>query len=111
MTSAGASTHWRVISSGHASGSYAVAETSGQVNSPKKIELSFRSKPALSGLVQWTVGCGTKSGGESKKSFKSTLKRPAVQRVKFPGRLLSALLQRMCSCGSGKVTISIASSS
>lgn len=35
VTSAGASTHWRVVSSGHASGSYAVAETSGQVNSQK----------------------------------------------------------------------------
>lgn len=55
VASAGAATHWRVVSSGHATGQYAVAETSGPVNSPKKIELSVTSKPALSGLVQWTA--------------------------------------------------------
>lgn len=112
VTSAGASTHWRVVSSGHASGSYAVAETSGQGNSPKKIELSLRSKPALSGLVQRTMGCGTKSGGESDKSFKSTLKLPAIQKVKFPASSSECIGAANVQLGGfGKVTISIASSS
>ena len=51
-----------IVSTGHASGRYAVANASGQINKPSNIQLVVSSKPEMSGLVQWTVECrkGTK---------------------------------------------------
>lgn len=97
-----------VVATGHATGQYAVANVSGQFNNPSKIEITVSSKPELSGLVQWTVGCEKDNNVVPSKSFKKTVKFPAVVQVKFArsstGCTVAANVQLD---GSGTVTISL----
>jgi hypothetical protein len=97
-----------VVSTGHATGQYAVAETSGQVNKPSKIELAVSSSPDLNGLVQWTVGCVKNNAVIPSKSYKKTVALPAVIRVKFKASSSSCqVAANVQISGSGRATISL----
>lgn len=101
----------RVVATSHATGQYAVAETSGQILKPSKIELAVSSKPELSGLVQWTVGCEKGDKVIPSKSYKKTVKFPAVVHVKYTASSSSCTVAANVQIdGSGKVTISHESS-
>jgi hypothetical protein len=108
---AGASS-MHVLATGHAKGQYAVAETNGGANNPSKIEVTVSSKPEASGLVQWTVGCTKNTKAIPSKSYKKTVKFPAVIPVKFTAKSsICDVAANVQLDGSGTVTISIASSS
>jgi hypothetical protein len=109
INSAGASSI-HIVATGHAAGKYSVAEASGQVLKPSLIELAVSSKPQLSGLVQWTVGCQKNNKIFPSKSYKKTVKFPAIVKVTFPksstGCTVAANVQLD---GTGNVTISLES--
>jgi hypothetical protein len=101
-------TSMHVVATAHATGQYAVAETSGQVNNPSKIELAVSSKPDLSGLVQWTVGCVKHNKTVPSKSYRKTVKLPAVIVVKFSASSSSCTVAANVQIGgTGKATISL----
>jgi hypothetical protein len=100
-----------VVATGHATGQYAVAEASGQILTPSNIELAVSSKPELSGLVQWTVGCEKGNKIIPSKSYKKTVKFPGVVKVKFTSSSSECTVAANVELdGSGKVTISLESS-
>lgn len=108
---AGASS-MHVLATAHATGQYAVAETNGGANNPSKIEVTVSSKPELSGLVQWTVGCTKNNKPIPSKSYKKTVKFPAVIPVKFTAKSsICDVAANVQIDGSGTVKISIESSS
>jgi hypothetical protein len=107
-TGVAAASSVHVVSTGHATGRYAVANASGQINSPSKIQLVVSSKPELSGLVQWTVECRKGTSVIPAKRYKKTLKFPATIKVAFTGSSsLCAVAANVQLDGSGKVTISL----
>ena len=107
LVDAGASSV-HVVATGHAKGQYALAETSGQVNNPSKIELAVSSKPALNGLVQWTVGCVKNNKTIPSKSYRKTVKLPAVIAVKFRASSSSCTVAANVQIGgTGKATSSL----
>jgi hypothetical protein len=109
LIDAGASS-MHVVATGHASGQYAVAETSGQVNNPSKIAVAVSSKPDLNGLVQWTVGCEKNNKVIPSKSYKKTVKLPAVIIVKFTASSSSCTVAANVQIsGTGRATISLES--
>lgn len=70
------------------------------------------SKPELSGLVQWTVGCTKNNKPIPSKSYRKTVKLPAVLPVKFTAKSsICDVAANVQLDGSGKVTITIESSS
>jgi hypothetical protein len=100
-----------IVATGHATGQYALAETDAQINKPSNIELALSSKPELSGLVQWTVGCEKNNKIIPNKSYKKTVKFPAVVKVKFTTSSSECTVAANVELeGSGKVTISLESS-
>jgi hypothetical protein len=111
IDSAGASS-LHVLATAHATGQYAVAETNGGANNPSKIEVTVSSKPELSGLVQWTVGCTKNNKVVPSKSYKKTVKFPAVVPVKFAAKSsVCDVAANVQIDGSGTVKISIESAS
>ena len=99
-----------VVATGHATGGYAVAETNAQINKPSKVEVTVSSKPELSGLVQWTVGCEKNSKIIPSKSYKKTVKFPAVVKVKFTKASSECSVAANVQLdGTGNVTISLES--
>ena len=111
IDNAGASS-MHVLATAHATGQYAVAETSGGTNNPSKIEVTVSSKPELSGLVQWTVGCTKNNKPIPSKSDKKTVKFPAALPVKFTAKSsICDVAANVQLDGSGTVKISIESSS
>jgi hypothetical protein len=110
INGAGASS-MHVVSTAHATGQYAVAETSGQVNKPFKIELAVSSTPSLSGLVHWTVGCVKNNKTIASKSYRETVKLPSIVKVKFRASSSSCTVAANVQIsGTGKATISLESS-
>ncbi|HVA52033.1 MAG TPA: hypothetical protein VNF05_00835 [Acidimicrobiales bacterium] len=110
VVAAGASS-LHVVATSRATGQYAVAETSGQVLKPSKIEEVVSSKPELSGLVQWTVGCNKGNKVIPSKRYKKTVKFPAVVHVKFAASSSTCVVAANVQIdGSGKVTIALESS-
>jgi hypothetical protein len=100
---------WHVVASEHATGNYAVAETSGEATKPSKMELKVTGPASLSGLVQWSIECNTNSGAAGKtKKGKVTLKFPGTELLKVPAKSsLCEVAANVQIQGSGKVTISI----
>jgi hypothetical protein len=74
------------------------------------MELKVSSVPALSGLVQWSIGCTKKSGGDVTTKGKVTLKLPGVHALKVtPSSEICEVAANVQLDGSGTVTISIES--
>jgi len=100
-----------IVATGHATGHYAVANASGQILKPSNIYVAVSSKPESSGLVQWTVGCEKNNAVIPSKSYKKTVKFPAIVKVKFPkSSSTCSVAANVQLDGSGKVTISLESS-
>jgi hypothetical protein len=100
-----------IVSTGHATGQYAVANASGQILKPSNVYVAVSSKPELSGLVQWTVGCEKNNAVIPSKSYKKTVKFPAIVKVKFPkSSSTCSVAANVQLDGSGKVTVSLESS-
>jgi hypothetical protein len=100
-----------IVASGHATGQYAVANASGQILKPSNIYVAVSSKPESSGLVQWTVGCEKNNAVIPSKSYKKTVKFPAIVKVKFPkSSSTCSVAANVQLDGSGKVKISLESS-
>jgi hypothetical protein len=100
-----------IVATGHATGQYAVANASGQILKPSNIYVAVSSKPESSGLVQWTVGCEKNNAVIPSKSYKKTVKFPAIVKVKFPkSSSTCSVAANVQLDGSGKVTISLESS-
>jgi hypothetical protein len=98
------------VATGHATGQYSVAETNGQILKPSLIEVAVSSKPQLSGLVQWTVECQKNNKIFPSKSYKKTVKFPAVVKVTFTkSSSICSVAANVQLDGSGKVTISLES--
>jgi len=108
LASASASS-WHVVASAHATGNYAVAETSGEATKPSKLEIKVTGPASLSGLVQWSYGCNTSSGAATKtKTGKIIVKFPGTEALKVPAKSSSCEVAANVQIhGSGKVTISI----
>ncbi len=105
--SAGAAT-LHVVAKGHTTGRYAVANTNGQIKHPSKIELIVSSKPALSGLVQWSVECEKGNKIIPSKNYKKTVKLPATVLIAFtPSSSVCAVAGNVQLLGSGTVTIAL----
>ncbi len=99
-----------VVSTGHATGHYALANASGQINKPYKIVLIISSKPELSGLVQWTVECEKNNKIIPSKRYKKTLKYPATVVVNFTtSSSLCVVAANAQLYGTGTVTVSLES--
>ena len=101
-----------IVSTGHASGRYAVANASGEINKPSNIQIAVSSKPEMSGLVQWTVECRKGTKVTAPKKFKKTARFPGRIKVSFASSAnLCDVAANVQLNGSGTVTISLESSS
>ena len=107
-----AASSFHTVSTGHATGRYAVANASGEINKPSKIQLALSSKPQLSGLVQWSVECRKGTSLIPTKKYKKTVKFPGIVPVVFASSSsLCAVAANVQLAGTGTVTISLESAS
>ena len=77
-------TELKQIQSGEASGDYAVAQVTGTVKDPSKIELRITAKPAQSGTVSWNMVCTQKNLGAGTKSGQVEKQLPATMTLQLP---------------------------
>ncbi|MGB7103608.1 MAG: hypothetical protein WBD82_03335 [Acidimicrobiales bacterium] len=104
---ASAGIKWTLLSSGKATGQYALANTNGEVVKPVKIEL----KVTGASLVQWSMDCFKGSKLIMTKG-KSTLKAAGTVQLKITKSANNCQLAANAqNYGAGKITLSIESAS
>jgi hypothetical protein len=72
------------VGSGHASGDFAVAQASGTVANPSRIELRVVASPPQAATVTWTMVCQEAGGGVGSKSGQTTLQLPTTESLPLP---------------------------
>lgn len=96
------------LASGHASGDYAIAQTTATANNPSGIELQIQATPSQWGRVTWEVVCQEVGGGAGSKNGQSTRSLPTVEMLSLPAPSTSCIVSANVQIsGSGSAVISI----
>ena len=96
------------VATAHASGSYAVAQASGDVNNVTTIQLHLLASPPQDATVSWDMVCQESGGGAGSKSGQADLHLPTTHTLPLPGPSHSCAVSANAQLsGSGTVRVSI----